>query len=57
MCEAHITAISGKVKESSWATESDTAAWRGFIDERANRRWFGSPAHAKRRPARSDTAT
>src|SRR5206468_3982473 len=56
LCEAHITATSRSVK-SNGASDSDTVAWTGFIEERANSSLSGSPALATTRPSRSTTAT
>src|SRR4051812_18493296 len=37
--------------------DNDTAAWSGFMEERANSTWSGSPARATTAPCALHTAT
>src|SRR5206468_4756956 len=53
--EPHITATS-RSENAKGDSESDTAACRGFIEDRANSSRSGSPADATIRPS-ADTAT
>ncbi len=56
--DAHITATSRSERSAmSSMTESETAAWSGFIEDRENTARSGSPAWATTRPSVSDTAT
>src|SRR6266545_2870636 len=56
LCEAHITATRSSPRPPPIAP-SETAAWTGFMHERANTVRWESPAHATRCPSTSHTAT
>ena len=56
LCEEHMTA-SWRAGRSSAIACRQTAAWIGFMHERANTGRAASPADATTRPSRSQTAT